>query len=93
MTIVAAELGGHEGFNLELEASAVLSIVSQLQLALRHPGNTGASTEIARSFIQAVIEKGFRHCPETQKLIRMGFDPDNDLTHEEFEAQFPQTQP
>jgi hypothetical protein len=93
VTILAAELGGHEGFNLELEASDVLSIVSQLQLALRHPGNTGPSTEITRSFIHAVIETGFEHCPETQKLIRMGFEPKHDLTTEEFNALYPWEEP
>ena len=89
LEIVGLELGGHQGFNLELEASDVLSIVSQLQLALRHPGNTEASTEVVRSFIHSVLETGFKDCPETQKLIRMGFEPENDLTREEFAAQYP----
>ena len=89
MVKVAQELKGHEGFNLELDASDVFTIVSQLQLALRHPGNTGPSVEVVLSFIHAVIETGFAHCPEVQNLLHMGLESLFDLTHGELDDLYP----
>jgi hypothetical protein len=54
----------------------LLSLVANLQLALRHPGNTGQSEQTAREIIAAVIERveaaGFR---AHAVAMRLGDDP------------------
>lgn len=39
------------------DVPVALILVAQLQLALKHPQNTGAAAEIARSIIESVISR------------------------------------
>jgi hypothetical protein len=56
------------------------AVAGHLQLALRHPGNTGPSAKIVRSLIEQIIERlehdGFL---ANAKAIRLGCDPRNDI--------------
>jgi len=62
---------------LELGALEAVSIVGQLQLALRHPLNRGETTKIARLFIEQVR----RQVPEgLQRNIDAGFNPKMDIS-------------
>ena len=56
---VTAELVGARGFALpvQFDLQSLISLVGTLQLALRHPANTGASALVARSFIDATIDR------------------------------------
>src|ERR1051325_625914 len=54
---------------LFLDVDAALVVIAQLQLALRHPANTGASADVARELIDGIIERledsglhGFAEC-------------------------------
>ena len=85
MIKVAQELKEHEGLKISLDPSDAFSIVAQLQLALRHPDNTGVSTEVILSFINAIINIGFAYCPEVQKVLRMGLYEHCDLTDDKFD--------
>ena len=53
-------------------ATAALSLVANLQLALRHPGNTGASAIICRQICEGLIS---RLPSDAQILARLGYDP------------------
>lgn len=72
---------------LEIDAVQALTIVSQIQLALRHPENQNDSSAIARSLAQQVGGLLSQFDPELAKLIEAGWNPERDLTREEFEAQ------
>lgn len=60
-------------------------LISNLQLALRHPENHGPQTEFVREMIanmaQAIADK--TNTPEVLKVVAMGSHPEFDLTHEE----------
>ena len=61
---------------VELSALEAVSIVGQLQLALRHPANRGETTKIARRFIEQIR----RQVPEgLQRNIDAGFNPEFDV--------------
>lgn len=62
---------------LDLESS--MCLVAQLQLALRHPSNSGNSADVARTIIEGIIDgfhqAGLHACAE---LARLGGDLDYD---------------
>ena len=66
-------------FPVEFDLASLVAIAANLQLALRHPGNSGASARVARSFVDGVIEmlevNGFSAHAE---LVRRGDKPEFD---------------
>lgn len=64
---------------LVFDLSSLLCLVANLQLALRHPGNTGAAKQLARATIDGIIERvseaGFS---ATAELMKLGDDPQHD---------------
>jgi hypothetical protein len=66
-------------FQVHLEFTAALALIGNLQLALRHPANTGPSSEVARTFIDGLIDRirdaGF---PANAEMLRLGDDPGYD---------------
>lgn len=73
--------------------SRVLILIAQLQLALRHPGNTGKSAEVAREFITNMTRAVCSQVPEAQELIDMGNNPAYDVTREYAASEFFGEQP
>jgi hypothetical protein len=63
-------------------------LLSQLQLALRHPGNTGASALIARQIAENMADILCQYVPEARELIEMGWDDAHDVSREYFDAEF-----
>lgn len=63
-------------------------LVSQLQLALRHPENTSASATIARQMAENLTQALCAYIPEAKELIDMGWNPAYDVTSEYFDAEF-----
>jgi hypothetical protein len=64
---------------LNMEAATAWIIMSQLQLALRHPQNVGPTTQIIRQVIDEIIGKV---CPAGSalfELAQMGFDSKYDV--------------
>lgn len=64
---------------LELEVTPLQAwlLLSQLQLALRHPANAGVGADFARALAQVLIE----YCaptPALQEMARRGWDPNYD---------------
>jgi len=64
---------------LYLDLTIALSLIGSLQLALRHPLNTGPSAQITREFIDGIIGRmqgsGY---PAHAELARLGYDPTHD---------------
>lgn len=58
----------------------VFLLIGQLQLALRHPQNTGIGADAARMFIQGVRQQLAAPGSPLDQIIDLGFDPDFDLT-------------
>lgn len=61
---------------MELDLGSLCCVVAGLQLALRHPANTGPSTLIVAAFIRAAIdrvrESGYN---ATADVLALGGDP------------------
>lgn len=60
-------------------------LISHLQLALRHPGNTGSSAEIARTMAHNMSEVLCQFHPEARQLIEQGWHPEFDMSREEWD--------
>jgi len=73
-----------ESVSIEADAFTWMTVHGNLQLALRHPGNHGASTEVAKNFVKALeavlvgvgildqadIDQGHSVESEQSKLLR-----------------------
>jgi hypothetical protein len=61
---------------VHLDLTALACMVGNLQLALRHPANTGPSSEVARRIIEEITQRikaeGF---PVHAEIMRLGGDP------------------
>jgi hypothetical protein len=64
----------------------LLILITQLQLALRHPNNTGESATITRKFIENMTEAIGRFHPEAKTHIERGWDTNADMSKEQLEA-------
>jgi len=78
----AAALAEMRGINPEftipvhLDIPSALSLIGNLQLALRHPANGGPSASIAREFIDGLLERMIAaRLYRTAELARLGDDP------------------
>lgn len=63
-------------------------LIAQVQLALRHPDNTGASAEIAREIVLNMTEAVCHHVPEARESIEQGWHSAYDVHRDYFEAEF-----
>jgi len=76
------EMTASPGFVLpiHLDLPTLLSLVGALQLSLRHPRNTGPTSQIVRQLINGIIDRiethGFK---ATAELMRLGFNPEHDI--------------
>jgi len=65
---------------IHLDLHSLLCVVGALQLALRHPGNNGQSSQVLRELIDGIIDRlethGFTAIVE---LMRLGFNPEHDI--------------
>ncbi len=63
-------------------------LIAQVQLALRHPDNNGASAEIAREIVLNMTEAVCHHVPEARETIEQGWNPAYDVDRDYFDAEF-----
>jgi hypothetical protein len=64
---------GNRRLNLSVDIAQMLAIIGNLQLALRHPGNTGQSARVTRAFIKD-CKLALSEYQGICKLIDKGFD-------------------
>ena len=69
----------HGYFICEFDFGTVIAIVGQIQLALRHPDNTGHSAQQARKAIEEIIARLEAAAPGIGRYLNMGFDPAKDM--------------
>jgi hypothetical protein len=73
------EIRGADGYRLklELDLGVLVALVSQCNLAFRHPLNTGASKETVQRLIHEIIDQLeiVDDLPRTAELLRLGEDP------------------
>jgi hypothetical protein len=72
---------------MAITAPRAIVLLSQLQLALRHPENNGVSAEIARDMARRLSAHLSAIDPAIAALIAQGWHPEFDATREEFEQQ------
>jgi hypothetical protein len=63
----------------ELEWLTALAWISHLQLALRHPGAAGESSELVRASLLVLIERIGTVAPLTAEMLSYGWDQDYDV--------------
>ena len=63
-------------------------LIGHMQLALRHPDNTGASADFAREMTNNLANMLCHYVPEAQELIEQGWNPAYDTTREYFNLEF-----
>lgn len=64
---------------VEISQDAAMVLISQLQLALRHPQNTGPSRDQARAFIEGLRSRIAAPGDPLDQLIAMGYDTRYDV--------------
>lgn len=76
---VERELRGVKEIELTLNAADAFVLISQLQLALRHPDNQGRSAIIARKIVERLRSVLAQGRPAVEEIIRRGYDPQHDV--------------
>ncbi len=69
----------HGWFVWNVDFETLISIVGQVQLALRHPANIGPSATQSRRAVEKVIAMLETASPGIAKYLNMGFDPAHDV--------------
>lgn len=64
-----------EPITLQLGADAGFFLLCQLQLALRHPANTGPTAQIIKDFALELQQRLVVQCPEAEEVIEKGWHP------------------
>lgn len=83
---IAAVLEKTEPITLEIEPIFLFVLVGTVQLALRYPGNRGASADIARKAAIAFQQALGEIDPAIAQALEQGWHPEFDVTSEEFDA-------
>lgn len=65
--------------HFKINVPMAMVVVSQLQIASRHPHNAGTSVELSLSFAKMLIEK-MPFNSQMVTLLNRGFDPSQDVT-------------
>ncbi|MBS1797822.1 MAG: hypothetical protein JSS81_28635 [Acidobacteria bacterium] len=62
----------------EMDSTAAVALIGQLQLAFRHPENTGRTREITENFVRNLIEQMDPDHGDVYEFLMMGFNPEMD---------------
>lgn len=63
-------------------------LISQIQLALRHPQNKGAAAEAARDLALNLTEAVCHFIPDARESLEQGWNPSCDVNQDYFDAEF-----
>ncbi len=64
---------------MTLDIDCLMALIASLQLALRHPKNTGPTSQTVKGIIEKLIDELPVDCLALRELARMGFNPKHDL--------------
>lgn len=62
----------------EINITLTIGLIAQLQLAFRHPANTGATRQMTEAFVRELIEKIDPWHGDIYSMLMMGFDSSYD---------------
>jgi len=82
LAAVTREMKASRDFVLpvHLDLQTLLCLVGALQLALRHPGNNGQSSQVVKDVVDAIIDRLEGHqFTAIAELMRLGFNPEHDI--------------
>ena len=81
---LAAEMGQHLPFSIELDPAEALGLIGQVHLAMRHPSNVGPTVDAVRAVVDRIVEAYAAGGPADQfrALVRLGELPEHDLDRE-----------
>jgi len=68
---------------LELTALEAMTLLSQMQLALRHPANRGPSADLVRKIAQVLEQFLAKLGPATAEICRRGWEPEHDVVKDD----------
>lgn len=74
--------------SLAIDPRQLFMIISHLQLALRHPDNTGESAIAVRAMTERLIDILAQVVPETRPILEMGWNECYDVAHDYFDEEF-----
>ena len=63
---------------LELTGLQALCLLGTIQLACRHPGNTGPTRRIVETWARAELQPAVSLTPALTRIAEMGWDPECD---------------
>jgi hypothetical protein len=75
-------LQGAPPIPLMVDPLAAFFILSHLQLALRHPQTTGASSQSVRQFVEQLAERVCGESEVLRKMVQSGWDEDFDVVQD-----------
>jgi hypothetical protein len=69
---------GQQMITLKVDFEVAFSLVAQLQVALRHPGNNGAQAIKMRLFVEALINR-IAFTPTIRRVLEAGWKREHDV--------------
>ena len=75
-----------EPVNLSVSVQAAFVLLANIQMAARLPYNTGPGAQLARLLAADLANAIIAHIPEARELIEQGWNPQMDMTNDEFES-------
>lgn len=88
MDFLDAIASHNEPIPIGITPSQLFILIAQLQVAQRHPGNTGDSAIAALEMGKRLAEILYQVVPEARATIEQGWDQSYDITRDYFEAEF-----
>jgi hypothetical protein len=86
---IIQKIGTHPAIiELATTPARAFMMIAQLQLALRHPHNTGSSAVFAREMADNLTKVVCHYVPEAAELIAQGWEPAYDVTEEYYGLEF-----
>ena len=64
--------------NVQMPVGAMWAIAANVQLASRHPENTGHAVSVARKTLDEIMGSALKDFPMMKMVYEMGWDPRND---------------
>ena len=71
-------IDSEQGIQLTLAVDIVCGVVANVQLALRHPANTGDAAACGRAFCEVMIDQLEQLSPRLARIMRKGYLPAED---------------
>lgn len=69
----------HITYGVHVDIATLFLLIAQIQLALRHPANTGAAADETRALTIRLIDLIRKDQPEAAAVLDMGWEPSLDI--------------